>query len=107
MMWRLPGMGWGFAWLIPSNVVTFLVFCLDKVLAIKKRTRVPESVLLSLALTGGLAGALSGMAAAHHKTASRPFRTRLQILVFLELIVVALWLFGGLSGLGLASPWAP
>jgi len=28
-------------------------------------------------------------------------------LVFLELIVVALWLFGGLSGLGLASPWAP
>ena len=99
-------MGWDFAWLIPSNVVTFLVFCLDKLQAKRRRLRVPEAVLLTLALTGGLAGALLGMAAAHHKTASRPFRTRLLLLVFLELALLLLWLFGGLSGFGLASPWA-
>jgi len=99
-------MGWHFAWLIPSTVVTFLVFCLDKILAGRDHTRVPEAVLLALALTGGVVGALVGMAVARHKTSSRPFRMRLTVLVLLEAAMLVLWLFDGLAGIGLASPWA-
>lgn len=101
-----PGMGWLMAWLIPSNVVTFCVFCMDKMLARSQRMRVPEAVLHTLALTGGVAGALLGMAVARHKTSKRSFRVTLGVLLLLEAVLLGLWLFGGLAGLGLESPWA-
>ena len=59
--------------LLVINLVTFLVFGLDKWKAKRKEKResvrrVPERTLLLLPLLGGSIGALLGMRVFHHKT---------------------------------------
>ncbi len=90
--WALLGL-----WLVVINLVTFLVFGLDKWKA--KRTqahprtrRVPEKTLFLLALLGGSVGALLGMRVWHHKTLHRSFRYGIPAILLAELAVgIALW----------------
>lgn len=56
------------------NIFTFLLFGFDKMKAKKKGFRIPEIVLLLLALFFGGAGALIGMVVFNHKTSKMPFR---------------------------------
>jgi uncharacterized membrane protein YsdA (DUF1294 family) len=56
------------------NVFTFLLYGYDKVKAKRKGFRVPEGVLLTLALFFGGAGALFGMVVYNHKTSKLSFR---------------------------------
>ncbi len=55
-------------YLIGINLVTFVVYGLDKVLAIKKMRRISEYSLFVLSFFGGSIGALLGMKIFHHKT---------------------------------------
>lgn len=55
-------------YLIGINFVTFVVYGLDKVLAIKKMRRISEYSLFVLSFFGGSIGALLGMKIFHHKT---------------------------------------
>ncbi len=57
--------------LLGINLLSLLVFGLDKLLALGRRRRVPELVLLSLSLPGGSLGAMTAMALFHHKTNAR------------------------------------
>lgn len=57
--------------LLGVNLLSFLVFGLDKLLAIKGRRRIPEATLLTLSFLGGSIGAMLGMALFHHKTDAR------------------------------------
>lgn len=50
------------------NVVTFIIYCLDKYLAKKHLWRVPERVLFFFSLLGGFVGSILGMVVFHHKT---------------------------------------
>ncbi|MCR5642814.1 MAG: DUF1294 domain-containing protein [Prevotella sp.] len=50
------------------NVLTFLVYGIDKWKAWKNMWRISEATLLILAIIGGCIGALSGMKVWHHKT---------------------------------------
>ena len=66
--WALLGI-----WLVLINLVTFLVFGLDKWKARRKVRneavrRVPEKTLFLLSILGGSIGALLGMRVFHHKT---------------------------------------
>ena len=54
--------------LICINVVTFLVYGIDKWKAKKGSWRISEATLLILAAIGGSIGALLGMKIWHHKT---------------------------------------
>ena len=54
--------------LICINVVTFLVYGIDKFKAKQGSWRISEATLLSLAVFGGSIGALLGMQVWHHKT---------------------------------------
>ena len=54
--------------LICINVVTFLVYGIDKWKAKKGSWRISEATLLILAVIGGSIGALLGMKVWHHKT---------------------------------------
>lgn len=63
------------AWLISITVVTMLAYRYDKSIAGSERLRVPERVLLLLALAGGTIGAIAGMyfIGEHHKTGKSSF----------------------------------
>ena len=50
------------------NVVTFLVYGIDKWKAKKSKWRIRETTLLGLAVLGGSIGAWLGMKVWHHKT---------------------------------------
>jgi len=57
------------------NAVAFTAFALDKRAAGRRRARVPERRLLTLAALGGSPAALVAQQALRHKTRKEPFRT--------------------------------
>ena len=78
--------------LLSINISTLLLFAWDKRSARVNELRVPESVLLILALFGGTPAVLIGMMLFRHKTRDRTFIPPLTLVVILQ-IVVANWLF--------------
>jgi len=86
-------------WLVAINLVTFLVFGLDKWKAkrkVKKESvrRVPEKTLFLLAILGGSVGALLGMKVWHHKTLHRSFRFGIPAILILQIVLpVGVWLW--------------
>lgn len=57
--------------LLSVNLFSFLLFGLDKLLALLHRRRIPEATLLTLSFLGGSVGAMLGMTLFHHKTDAR------------------------------------
>ena len=53
-------------YLVAINVVTFLLYGIDKFKAQRSRWRIPEAVLLGLAVVGGSIGAWLGMMVWRH-----------------------------------------
>lgn len=60
-------------YLIVINILTFLVFGIDKRKARKGRWRIPEATLIGLSAASGSIGALLGMHLFRHKTQKRKF----------------------------------
>ena len=84
-------LGW---WLLAVNLVTFLVFGIDKWKAKRKATResvrrVPEKTFFLLSVIGGSVGALLGMKAFHHKTLHRSFRIGIPLILVLQVLLGA------------------
>ncbi len=83
------------------NLATFLAFVWDKRCARQGRRRVPEKKLLAMAVAGGAAGAVAAQRAVRHKTCKEPFRTYLQVIVWVQATVVAAFgaaMAGGVVG---------
>ena len=79
------------------NLLCFLVFGLDKALAVGKKRRIPEATLLTFAFLGASIGAMLGMTVFHHKTDARKhpaFVWGIPAIFLLELTVLTV-LFGG------------
>ena len=55
-------------YLISVNIITFILYGVDKRLAIKKKDRISEYTLLVFGFFGGFLGAIIGMNIFHHKT---------------------------------------
>lgn len=70
----------GGLYFIVINLLTFLLYGLDKYKAIRQEWRVPERALLLMAFVGGAFGALSAMRIFRHKT--RKGRFKLMIPLF-------------------------
>ena len=92
-VFALIGSFWGVlaVWLVIINVVTFLVFGVDKWKAKRKVRReqvrrVPEKTLFLLAALGGGLGALIGMRVWHHKTLHRSFRYGIPAILLVEAV---------------------
>ena len=60
-------------YLIGINVLTFLIYGIDKWKARKGKWRIPEDTLIWLAIAGGSIGALLCMYIFRHKTQHRKF----------------------------------
>lgn len=76
-------------YLVGINILAFIIYGIDKFLAIKKLYRFSEYSLFIMAIFGGAIGALLGMRVFHHKTRKLLF----WIINIISLIVWFLILF--------------
>ena len=77
-------------YLLAINVVTFLLYGIDKWKAKRARWRIPEGVLLGLAAVGGSVGAWLGMGIWHHKTQHKKFRYGVPVMLLIQ-IALLVW----------------
>ena len=75
-------------YLIVINVVTFLVYGIDKWKAKHNSWRISEVTLLILAVIGGSIGALLGMKVWHHKTQHNKFKYGLPLILIIQIILI-------------------
>lgn len=71
-------------YLIGINIISFVLYGIDKGKAILKRERIPERILLILSLIGGCYGALLGMILFRHKIRKKKF-------IITALVSIILW----------------
>ena len=79
-------------YLLAVNVLTFIVYGVDKWKARSGRWRVPEATLMGLAALGGSVGAWLAMQLFHHKTQKKKFRYGVPALFVLQVAVVVLFI---------------
>lgn len=71
--------------LLVLNIVTFIVYGVDKYKAKKGKWRISEATLLTLAALGGSIGAWIGMKIWHHKTQHLKFKHGVPAIIILQL----------------------
>ena len=76
--------------LMGINILTFIVYGVDKWRAAHNRWRIPETTLLGLAIIGGSIGALLGMKVWHHKTKHKEFVFGLPAILTIQLVIIML-----------------
>ena len=79
-------------YLIVINIVTFLVYGIDKWKAKQGSWRISEATLLILAVIGGSIGALLGMKIWHHKTMHKKFKYSLPLILLVQIALIYLLL---------------
>ena len=70
--------------IIGVNVITFVVYGIDKLKAKKGKWRVPETTLLLLAIVGGSVGAWCGVKVWHHKTMHAKFKYGIPLIMAMQ-----------------------
>lgn len=66
---------------VTINLIAFLLYGIDKKKAIKDRFRIPERVLIFVAIIGGAMGAFLGMHIFRHKTKKKKFSITIPLLL--------------------------
>ena len=79
------------SYLIVINVVTFLLYGIDKWKAKQTKWRIPEATLLGMAVIGGSIGAFLGMKIWHHKTLHKKFRYGIPAIIIAQIAII--WYF--------------
>lgn len=92
-------------WLLAANLIGFVSMVLDKQFAEQGSPRISEGTLLLWCFLGGAPGAFVASRLVRHKTRKQPFATWMLIWLWLDIILLLLWLFGILEPL-LASALA-
>ena len=76
--------------LIGINVLTFLIYGIDKWKAKRGSWRISEATLLMLAVIGGSIGAWLGMKVWHHKTMHKKFKFGLPLILIAQILLIYL-----------------
>ena len=71
------------------NVVTLIVYGIDKYKAKKAKWRISEATLLLLAVLGGSIGAWMGMKVWHHKTMHKKFKFGIPAILLIQIALMA------------------
>jgi len=74
-------------YLVIINVLTFIIYGLDKLKAKRGGWRIPEATLLLLAVVGGSVGAKIAMELFHHKTLHKKFRYGIPTIIIIQLVI--------------------
>lgn len=75
------------------NVVTFLLFALDKYKAVKKQQRISEKKLYIYALFGGVVGGVLSMVFFRHKIQKQSFMLKYYFIILLWISIVYSYFF--------------
>ena len=78
-------------YLLAVNIVTFLLYGIDKYKAKKGKWRISETTLLLMAVIGGSIGAWVGMRIWHHKTMHKKFKYGIPIIIIMQ-VALAVYL---------------
>lgn len=79
-------------YLIGINVLTFLIYGIDKWKARRGKWRIPEDPLIWLAIAGGSIGALLGMYVFRHKTQHRKFTLGVPAILLVQVALIYFFL---------------
>ncbi len=79
-------------YLIAINLITFVLFGIDKRAAIKGRTRIRVATLLSFAFIGGSLGGLIAMHLFRHKTRKLNFTVGIPLMLVLQIAAIMYFL---------------
>lgn len=77
-----------FFYYVCINLLTFIIYGVDKLKAVKHKWRIPESSLIGVSFLGGGMGALLGMEVFRHKTKHLKFQMLIPIALMLHVIVL-------------------
>lgn len=80
-------------YLVIINIITFLVYGIDKWKARKSLWRIREVSLLMLAVLGGSIGAWLGMKVWHHKTQHKKFRYGIPAIIIVQIAVIGYFFY--------------
>ena len=75
-------------YLISINVLTFLLYGIDKWKARRGKWRIPEDTLIWLAIAGGSIGALLGMYLFRHKTQHKKFTLGVPAILLVQVTLI-------------------
>lgn len=75
-------------YLIIINILSFILYGIDKLKAIKKEERISEKTLILIGILGGSIGSLIGMNLFRHKTKKLKFIISLPLILIIHIIVV-------------------
>lgn len=70
------------------NIITFAIFGIDKLKAIKDKWRIPEKILFLLSIIGGSVGALLGMYIFRHKTKKIAFKFGIPVILIVQIVAI-------------------
>lgn len=73
-------------YLLIINIITLIIYGIDKYKSIKNKYRISENTLIILAILGGVVGAFLGMIIFHHKTKKKKF-------IILIPIIMLIWVY--------------
>lgn len=79
-----------FLYIATVNIISFVLFGVDKRRAVSGGWRISERTLLISAAAGGGIGALAGMYLFHHKTRKRRFTLGIPLIILAETAAAAL-----------------
>ncbi|MBP8934244.1 MAG: DUF1294 domain-containing protein [Prevotella sp.] len=81
------------SYVIVINVITLMIYGIDKWKAKHSKWRIPEAILLIMAAVGGSIGAWTGIKLFHHKTLHKKFKYGVPAIFLIQLgIVVFIYL---------------
>lgn len=83
-------------YLVLINLVTFVVYGMDKRRAVKRKWRIPEKTLLMLAAAGGSVGALAGIYGFRHKTKHMKFVVGVPVILIVQIGTFLILIYGSL-----------
>ena len=78
-------------YILAVNIVTFLLYGIDKYKAKKGKWRISEATLLTMAAIGGSIGAWACMRLWHHKTMHKKFKYGIPVIIILQ-VALAVYL---------------
>ena len=75
-------------YLLFINIITFMMYGIDKLKAKKGKWRISEATLLLMAVIGGSTGAWAGMRIWHHKTMHKKFQYGIPAIIIMQIALV-------------------
>ena len=85
-------------YLLVVNAATFIIYGIDKWKARHDRWRVPEAVLLFLAMVGGSVAAVLAMRMFNHKTNKNKFAFGIPIILLLQAAALIFYICNRITG---------